>query len=773
MDFKSEFFDNVDDLVNEKNNLVRLYRDRFDREVIIRKFYNGQDTMSEEEAEEQGRDQPTNHLMGHKAISKIETRIYQIYAASMDFVDVIIDTNRPEQDYFDSVNLSRLLSKAVRHSGMLSSLWRSCAGELALTGRAPLIHESADGWCPSLAPRLLLPKGSPLVTSEISYAFNPKEMSMAALKRLKKASEGGGGLIDGAAVDELITVLKEQVACNSKTGGSVDNRNGHEHGSSITDDSISTSDARKTTVNVWWYYEIDRESPSMKVAATLFTEALVYTTGTGKDQQSKSMNSRMIGHIPDLIENPEGWLQLMVLDSEIGGVKTFDSTKGIAELSYNSDMKREEFMNVMIEGDMSRAMPRFQEDEGGNPDAILDWNPNDESVVPKGIKEFKLGGSSNSLMTPLSILSNNSAELTSEVGGGNQGQLRVQALHAQQESQEIGLIRLRDVYDSLDIMLAEIVYRFMVSNHSPKAKGIDDIKWFRKEAEKIGLDVKELGKREFKRFCYLTVKAKRLDGGGILDLQVRGSQMMLQNIGAYPPESRPAILQRAAEAMTQDPDFAQHIVKTPPIIINQQRQVAEAEWSTIRNRASTGNTLPISPSDIDQDHLPSHLLDAEAMLRNHAIVPWTQIDAAAFKLGLDHINQHITRMLASPVSNKEAEVYNAKLQQFAAVGDQIIEEMAQQQQQQQAAQGGGPPLTQKERADLQLKAQEQARKDEELRLKQADAVGTEQQRRARTDIAARNQRLKEVATSAKIAKEGFGVAMDVAAANGAANGAPR
>lgn len=758
--FKSEFFDNVDDLVNEKNNLVRYNKDRSEREKIVRAFYNGQDTMSEGEAEEAGRDDITNHLLGHKAISKMESRIYQIYASSRDFIEVKIDTNTPEKDMTLGLRLSKLLSDAVRHSGMFASLWRSCSGELNLTGRAPLLFDSPEGWCPFFAPKLLLPTGSPIVSSEISYAFNPKEMSMAALKRLKKASESKGGLIDGEAVSELIEILKEQINNNSKMGGSNDDRNGHESGSSVTDEN-SITDARKTTVNVWWYYELVRkDNGEIRIDATLFTEALVYTVG----KQQKTMNSKVIGFIEDLIDQPESWLHLMVLDSEIGGVKTYDTTKGIAELSYNSDLDTEEFLSMMIEGDKARAMPRFQEDEGANPDAILDWDPKDEAVVPKGIKEFRLSGGSNALMTPFQILSGNSAGLTSDPqSSGNSGQLRVQALQAQRSAQEMEVIRMQDIYSSLDLVLSEMAYRFMVATQSSAARGYKDIQWFRNEARKAGIDIKELGKREHGRFCYMEVRARRLNGGGLLDNQVQGAQMMLQNISAYPPESRPIILQRATAALTQDPDFADYVVKLPPVVINQQRIVAENEFDTILRRASLGQPLPIMPGDIDQDHVPVHLMDMQAKLMDHSVIPWTKLDAAGFKLVGDHINQHITRMLSSPVSNKEAELYTKQLQQFAAMGDQIIQQLMEQEQMQQEAEGGGPPLTQKERAELQLKAQEQARKDQEFELRKADAVGTEQQRRARTEIAARNQNLKEVATSAKIAGEGIKLASDMAA----------
>jgi hypothetical protein len=158
-------------------------------------------------------------------------------------------------------------------------------------------------------------------------------------------------------------------------------------------------------------------------------------------------------------------------------------------------------------------------------------------------------------------------------------------------------------------------------------------------------------------------------------------------------------------------------------------------------------------------------MDMQAKLMDHQIRPWDKLDAAGFQLVVQHVGQHATRMLASPASNKEAEIYMKQLQQFAAVGDKIMQDLEAQAQEQAEAQGGGKPMTQKEQADLQIKSMEQARKDQELELKKMDTAGQQQQRNSRTEIASRNQKLKEIATSAKIAKEGFNLALDVAAHN--------
>lgn len=742
MDLQSEYFDTLADLINEKNNLVMADRDRSCRERIIRNFYNGQPTMTEEEAKEEGREEITNHLLGHKAIAKLESRIYQIYAAPGPFIDINVDTDQPEQDSIWSVEMAKDISAAIRKSNAFGFVWRSVSGELNLTGRAPLMYDSPLGWCPQFTPKILIPAGTPPVSEAIPYAFVPRELSLAKLEELKKKAGMSGGHINAAAVDELIEKLKEQIGNNSKTLSPNDPAGGFASAVGVTSKETFNS-ARKTTIDVWWYYELEHnDDGTITVCATLFSEAV-----TARGENAKGVDSRLIGYVKDILPTPESWLHLMVLDSEIGGVKTFDAAKGIAELSYSSDLDTEEMLNVMIEGDKARSLPRFQEEEGANRDDILAWNPNDDSVVPKGIREFRLQGNGQHLMTPIGLLRNNAAgftdDATSNMGRESQ-QLRVQALRSQALAAESETLRMSDIYMSADGVMEEIVNRFCTADITSKTcPGYADIAWFRMQMKKKGIPFKELAKKEYGRFSHMTVKCRRLSGGGLLDQQQQSGNWLMQNIGAFPPESRPAIIQRATLYYTGDADLATSLIKAPPIVINSQKLIAENERDTIFARAATGNPLPVNPDDIDQDHLPVHMVDMESKLKQHEIRPWDMLDAAEFLNLAKHASMHVERLVSMTASNKEAQDYVAPLQELATQGDALIAQLQEQQARQQEAAGGGAPMTRKEQADIQIKARQLELEGQKLGVKVADQRGVQQQRDARTQLAARNQALKE------------------------------
>jgi len=195
------------------------------------------------------------------------------------------------------------------------------------------------------------------------------------------------------------------------------------------------------------------------------------------------------------------------------------------------------------------------------------------------------------------------------------------------------------------------------------------------------------------------------------------------------------------------------VVELPNLVMNDQKTTAENEFDTIYRRASLGKTLPINKEDIDQDHIPVHLIDMEAKIMAHQYEPWTILDAEGFRLITEHVSLHIERMVGNPASNKEAEEFIERSTALAAAGDKIIGEVQQQAAEEQAAAEGPEPMSQKEMADVELKARDQQLKEQQFGAKLQDQQGVEEQRQSRTEIAERNQILKEGLAGEKVAKE--------------------
>ena len=731
------YHEDISKVIDEKNDLVRGDRDRRDDERVVRAFYNGEETMSEEEAEDSGREEITNHLFGHRHVKKLEAKIYQIYTAPGNLVTVKVDTDTPERDTLDTVTASKCFSKAVKKSGELSSLIRSIAGELAITGRAPINWRKPYGWCPKMAPNLLLPAGTPLHPRGMTYAFSPVEMNLRDLKDLKETA-GGGELIKEDVVDELIEMLERQMEGDSKARNASDPRGGHEHPEPVSKKAGPYHSARQDTVNLWWYYEVKRGNGTTSVDAVLLAEGIRVK---GEDGDSTS-SAKVVADIPKLFEDVGSWLHLLVLGTEVGGVKTYDSTKGMAEINYNTDLDTEELVNVMIEGDKARSLPRVQRTDEYDESEVLSWDATNDSEVPKGLKEFRVGGTSQNLLTPIGLLMNNSAEL----GGGthqNVGrdqQLRVQALAAQTEAARSEDIQMEDVYEGLDSVFEEIFHRFCTADiGNMKREGSEDIAYFRAKMDKAGIDYKVLGERLYGHMENVAIRVRRVNGGG-----QESAQFLFNNISAYKPEVRPLILQKATAIATNDAELAEDLVQLPTIIVNEQKTIAENEYDTMRRRASLGQPVPINVNDIDEDHIPVHLVDLQAHIAEHQFEPWKTLDIVAFQLGQRHVEMHIQTLLSSPATNKGADEFIRQVQALATAGDAIIAETQQREQEEQAAaQQQEEQPSQKEVADVQLKEREVNLKERQVNMAEMDLAGTQNQREKRGSIAERSQSLKE------------------------------
>lgn len=145
MKYKSQYFDTVEDLINEKDNLWRDWKPKRDRVDCARKFTNGEPTMTEEEAIEENRTEITNHMLGYRNIQQVEAQNYSIYASSNTLVEVTVDTGNVELDYQLSVIITAALNKSLYCKGKLGNLWRSVSGELPIASVAPLMYESKKG----------------------------------------------------------------------------------------------------------------------------------------------------------------------------------------------------------------------------------------------------------------------------------------------------------------------------------------------------------------------------------------------------------------------------------------------------------------------------------------------------------------------------------------------------------------------------------------------------------------------------------------------------
>ena len=733
--FSSEYFDNVDDLVRAKNDAYAGVVDRRKRLLDVRAFTNMMNTMTDEEADDLGQEEIVNHGLTHSAMLQNETMFKSMVSVTNALVEIIVDTDNPEQDTTIGVRMSEAINRgAIHRKGKFNTFWGKVAGEIVIAGGGPVVMPERYGWLPKLCPDMFFPGDTPLDAEGVTYAFDPKELGVADLRKLRASVKGDSGkYVNLSALDALLKKIEEQIAARSTR---------------LTTDSSTSSSIRQqkngveksVTVPAHWYYEVKyNEDGTDYVSATLFVDTIAGIDVKITDV-SDGRSAIVVAHIEKAYASATDWLHFVSVDSEIGGVKTVNTLRGIAEMVYPSGSEMEELLNLTLEGDKIRARPKFNITDAADPDEVKRWDVLRDSYAPKGVEEMKMNSSSGALMTPFTLLQQASAGIsTSGLSNGPRGgELRQQSVERQQNNGMLQTNRLVEASNHLDSILETVVWRLLASDAKPKTEGYQEIMWVRKYLEKYKIDYKKLAEREFGRFKHIRVRARRVAGNGDRQQQLETSDWLMSQIQNYEPTIRPLIVHQATLLRTQDPDAADTYVKIPKAIINAQKITAENEYDTIRRRAALGQALPLAQDDVHQDHIPVHLLDMQAHLAAHSIQPWTRIDVIVFAGASEHTGEHIKVLLSNPVTNAEGKVFVQDYQNIVQAAQRVVQEVEESQGNEQAQ------LTPKEQADVELKAAQLQLEGQKLGIKLEDTQRLWASRSSREALAKRSQYTREL-----------------------------
>jgi len=739
--FQSEYFDSADDLVRAKDDAWQNTKDRRDRLKIIRAFTNMMNTMTEEEAEKLGRTEITNHGLTHRDMLQQETQFTSMVTVTNSLLEVVVDTDNPEKDVVTGMRISEAINRhAIHYKGKFANFWRKCSGELVMAGGCPVTQNEKYGWLPRLRPDMFFPKETSLDAEELTYAFDPKELTIDDLKKLSAAVKGEDAkFIDKQNIEALIEKIEEQIRDNVKDMGS----------SFAEEKQKSTRDRNRSertiSISSFWYYEVkyDEKKDTQYVSATLFIDGIngIELKYSPKDKETAGA-ARIIAYIDRAFENATDWIHLVCVDSEIGGVKNMDTLKGVAEMSYPSSLEMEELLNLIMEGDKIRARPKVRIADNADADAIAKWNIVQDLYAPAGVEEMPFKGDSRGLMTPFSMLSQTASSISGGAmsNGPEGGELRQQAVERQRNTAMLQTNRVSEAFNHLESILETLVWRILAGPVKPGTEGYREIMCIREKLDRYEIPYKELASRKHGSFQYIRVRARRSIGNGDRQQQLETSDWLMANIQNYAPGVRPRVIHKATVLRTQDPDEADALVALPKAIINAQKITAENEYDTIRRRASLGQILPIADDDVHQDHIPIHMLDMQAHIAAHSIRSWDMLDVIAFAGIVEHTGEHLKVLMENPVTNAEGVAFIQDYQNITQAAQAIIQEVEENSGQNRQQEG----LTPKEQAEFQLKGEKLRQEGIKLGMKAQEMEDLRENRQSRENLSKRAQFTKEI-----------------------------
>ena len=738
--FDSEYFENATELSKAREDAWENIRDRRDRLGIVRKFTNMMNTLSEEEAKQLNRTEIVNHGLTHRDMLQNETQLTSMVTVTNSLLEVIVDTDNPEQDLVTGQRISQAINEnAIHHKGRFANLWRKVAGEIVITGGCPVVFPQKYGWLPTPSPDMYFPRNTSLDAEEIPYAFQSIELGVMDLKNLREAvGSEKGKHISVYNIDKLIEAIEDQIKENNKKSS-----NEFEIAQSVRENDLFD---RQITISACWYYEIKtkEKSSDQYVSATLFIDNI-----EGIELKSKSEDASahcIVAYFDKAYENASDWLHMVTVDSEIGGVKTTDTLRGVAEMSYASGAEMEELLNLIIEGDKARAKPKWKLTDGADPEEVLKWNSVSDAFVPQGIEEMQIRNNSANLMTPFSLLSQNAAGLATSdtANSGRGGELRQQAVERQKNSVMLQTNRVSEAYNHMESILETVVWRLLAGDTKPGTAGYRETMRVREKLEAYEIDYKKLAERKYGKFTWLRIRVKRTIGNGDRQQQLETADWIMANRMALEPIARPLAIKQALLLRTQDPDLAESLVKVPTAVINAQKITAENEYDTIRRRAALGQILPVSQDDIHQDHIPIHLLDMQAHVAAHSVRPWDKLDVISFAGLVEHTGQHLQTLMGDPLTAGEAKLFLQDYQMISESAQAIVAEID------EATPDEGMGMTPKEQADYTLKLEQLRQRSIELGLKAENMDRLNKNAASRQALAQRGQYVREINEAARL-----------------------
>lgn len=703
----SDIHKDLSSLIQAKTRVLTDNRDRIKRRDVVHAFTNLRNTLTEDEKRELGREEITNFGSTFRAAQVNIAPLESIVIGTDALVEVIIDTNNPTRDHLVGVEISNKANDWLFTSNeRFHQFWRTSAGEGYLCGGGPAVFDFSDeGLFPRYNRNMLFPKGSALDSEGITFCFEKRDMSLGDLEELHAVIEAGDSSVQKEAIEKLIGELKDQLAGKGTVptvvtaGVSLDNN-------SARDDATS----REATLEVWAYWEVrmwkrdhrDREKRGHKyVSNVLFIDGYAVTGLDKKDAQAVIYQEEVA------FDDPCQWLVMVIFDEEIGGEKTVDTLRGLAEAYYKPAVLIEELRNVEIEGAMQAARLTLQETEGADPDEVLDFELGRDLFAPKGVQVLQLPNTGNQVRPVVAdLMQTVSGIAASDHANTRRGQeLRQQALERQDNTMQIRTNRVVKGYLKIDKILDLVMGRALTLDPDPGTADYRLIRGFQEavdealvtifrladddgvddgieevsgtalaKAKKLRLAIAE---RRYGRFRRIRVKARRSASGLDRPTEIENASFILRMIetGRVPAENVPALLERAIAYQTQNTDIAAMIANVPEPIKADQLERAALEWEVIGRRALVGEVYPIGPRDIDEDHVEAHTLDLIADVNQQGIRPWDQLDVVKFTARINHTGAHIERMRSRPESAGIARQKMMELQEVVKQAGAIIQEL--------------------------------------------------------------------------------------------------
>jgi len=731
-------FKNYREMLSEADLLLDDdVHDAEDRNTI-QSFYNGIETMSEDDAKETGARNIINHLLGYDSLATAQRQIESIYTKGRFLWNIELKNLPPDKAHLRGkweACVREKFNAAIKNSRRLKPEWKTLAGEITLFGSGHLYFKDNYDWCP-VATRPYVARGSGILPEELSHIVITDHMNLVDLKTALRSSEkrkelGHKSYWNDQTLKTLIEMLEGSLSEATKPSVIANHKQTLDENLEEKEMNSASSTILRTQIPVYYFYHRVEDRNGNPTGYDLVILPRITAQQQESIQESSFPVPDYIYDHPEFFKSARHLVHSFFVDCKIGGKTKWHRVMGLGRLNYEPDVETEETFNEAMAGARDNLRRLYAVKTTADWDVLKTWasGGGPTNVLPPGVEIADVGRQPNfqHAMGPLQLLmqlTRKNAATTSVnglSGGGDTNELEINALERQSRNAEALAARMSDIYETMDALGVEIFRRFLSEDAIPSDPGYNEINLFQKELRREGIPISFLRKMINDQFANVEIRTSRAAGDGNTVKRAMANAALMQRLSLFSAEAQQVILRRVTAEETEDYEFAETVVPYEPSRDTNQVVVATQENDTMDKQGIINYVPPLNKDDLDPIHLDEHMRSMQADLARAKVRPWDQVDLAAFMVKGSHCAQHIQKLSANKANEQLATQYTQQLQKIAKQGQEFANNLNKQNE------AAGAPLSQKDQADLQLK-------DRGLQLKERAQVKLEDHRAAALEL---------------------------------------
>lgn len=666
-------------IYGEISKMVQAEANRREDRATVSNFFNGAPPMTDDEAQELGLTINVNHLFGYTELADAKDQMFNLLIKPSSQFEVSIDAAPPGKRLDWEMFVRQRAAKTLKKLRFFKSAYEGCSGDASLHGEAVFYFHDRTIPLPRQVPlsKMLVPDSAPTDIDELTHFAIEHDLGIGTIAKMIRSAPLGW------KVDALKAAIKPFYDGGAPDGRELDWDNLEELEYRRQENTASNG-SRARVVPVYYFFQKRSDKRGEPWDMTMLVKDRRNSV-PGEDKQAGCV----LFEKENYLDNVRECLHPVFMDCIIGGSTKWHRVLGTGTLNYQLNIAIEMLINRAMQATVEGSMNLWQANDSATREDIERILVRHNGVIPEGMNlvaqryQPNFGGMLEMIQFFRQQAARNTHGTAANTGDRND-LLEVQEIFQQNRGASRSNTRTSNWYDYLDAMWTEVWARLTNPWLDNSDHGASIIREFQAAIEAKGIPLFWLQPEN------VEVKAVRVVGDGLRSKEMSIAQYLSQNRNQYAPEVQPKITRLVTGLVLDDHRLAEEL--TP--MRDEEEETPEQEVASNENSRMLTLRKPIAPKpkDIDELHIIAHMPALETLIadalqyQNSAFTP---PQAEAFQVVGAHMMTHIQRIEEKALNQRndperqKARMFTEQLNQLAAMGDKLLNNMQQQQEGQQ------------------------------------------------------------------------------------------